>query len=235
MPAYSLRTANIWQDNTNLTVTPSIGVENTDWSPGNLGLIFGSARGTHTATTPAGWTLLAQSPSGYTYLWGRVMQSGDADPSFTWSGSSRKKMQCAIFSGDVYTDLSTIVAHSSVRTDGGALQMPYQGLTVTTDNCLVLICSSKSKTATSDATTVADEPGFTTIGWDTNTGATSNLAAWAYVQQTTAANITAGSWDLSFSPGVDEAESVRGFTVALKTSAAASTAPIVAYYQSMQD
>jgi len=222
MTAYTFRQAGAWAHTTTGTVTPTLGTESTHWDAGNLALAFVMTRlGTETVTAPGGWTLLATSTTGNVNLYGRILQAGDTDPVFTLSGTTAHDAQIAIFSGDVWSPVSTIVAHSAVLTDTSVSDFRYTGLTITTDDCLVLICGQKVKTATSNGTTVDAEPGFTEIG-ETGIAGTQVFAVWNYVQQTTAANITAGTWSQT---GTTEAATNRGFTLALKSLAASTAAP----------
>jgi hypothetical protein len=183
------------------------------WLNGDLGLAIAASRSVETITTPSGWTLLAAGSSGVPALYGRIMQGGDVAPTFVFSGTTRHVAQVASFSGDVYTDLATIVAHSTPRTEGSGADFPYDALSITTDNCLVLIVGQKTKTNATNGATINDEAGFTELGESGEDG-TRFFLVWNYVQQTTATNIAAGAWDFT---GATESLTRRGFTVALKS------------------
>ncbi len=227
MPAYTFNSAGAWVGAGTADVTASMP---TSWSVGNLGLLYACARAaSETITDPPGWYRLGASSSGHVALFGRILQSGDTAPTVTFSGTSNHRLNMCAFGGDVYTDLTSIVAHSQAHTNAGSTGFPYTGLTVSTDNCLVIACGSKTKTATADGSSVDAEAGFTRIGTVTGSG-TSLIAVWDYVQQTTQSSIGADGWTLT---GTTEGQTVGGFFVALKSG---SVAPIVAYYQSlMQD
>ncbi len=226
MPAYTFNSVGAWEGGSATSIAASMP---TSWSVGNLGLLYACARATsETITDPSGWTRLGASSSGNTALFGRILQSGDTAPTVTFSGTSNHRLNMCAFGGDVYTDLTSIVAHSQAHTNAGSAAFPYTGLTVSTDNCLVIACGSKTKTATSDGSSVDAEPGFTRLSTITGNG-TALIAVWDYVQQTTQSSIGADGWNLT---GTTEAQTVCGFFVALKTSGS-SVARLAAYYQSM--
>lgn len=136
--------------------------------------------------------------------------------SFDWSGTSESYVEAIEVSGDVHTDIASIVAVCAPRTSANSAGFPYEGATISIDDTFVIIAGQKNKTATSNGATVDAEAGFTEIGEYVGSG-TSSAAVWNYVQQTTAANITAGDWDFT---GSTETLTARGFTVALKTATA---------------
>lgn len=201
-------------------------------SAGNLILVWAYARSAETAPTVTGYTTLVSDDR--TALYGRIATNDASDNwSGDFSGTTRSFGLMSCWSGDVYTDLNTIVAHSSFRVPGSdADPNPFQwgtstpALTVTTDDCLVLICGRKTKTVTADGSTFAAEAGFTRIDYSCPAG-TRNIGIWDYVQQTTAANIAPGTWDRT--AGANESQTVNGLTIALKTSSTASTATPVTY------
>ena len=227
MPAYTHVYTSSWSG----TGSPALGTEGVDWSPGYLALAYISTRtNTEVITAAAGWTELELTSEGAAGLYGRVLQTGDTTPVFTFSGGSARACQIAIFSGSVYTDLASIVAATAVRTGASSATMPYEALTVPTNDCLVIIFGKKSKSTTSNGGTPSAEPGFTEIG-SRGVDGLAVSAVWNYVQQTTAANISAGDWTWS----VTETAQSSGFTVALKTAAVGSSARFAAYYSMMAD
>lgn len=197
----------------------------TGWQIGDLLLIATCARlSTETLATPAGWTLLADttaSTNDSLALYGRVAESGDTSPSLDWSGTSSARHQMAAFYGNVYTDLSTIVAHSAVAgSTSNTANLPNPALTVSTDECLIVAVGKKQKTATSDGATLTSPAGLDNrIG--TNVIAGSNLMmVWDYTQQATAANVGASVWTQSIAESLEYAS----LCVALRTTADATGA-----------
>jgi hypothetical protein len=188
----------------------------TGWTTGNLALLIASTRaGAVTVDSIAGWQELV-ADGGRIKVFGRILQPGDTAPSVTYTGAgSQRRAQLCVFSGDVYSDITTIV-HAATATTTIPATFPYEALTITDPNCLVLIVGFKYKTATSDGATVNNEAGFTRID---SAGAAGGQMhhVWDYVQQTSAVNVTAGEWDFT---GTTETLETRRATLALKSLAA---------------
>lgn len=196
---------------------------------GHLLLMLSCARaaaGTLNAS-PAGWTLLAETSSttdDELALFGRIA-TNDASDNVShdfWAGSTATRCQIAAFSGDVYTDLSTIVAHSAVSgSSSNTANIPNPAITITTDNCLVIGIGKKAKTTTSDGATFTSPAGLSNridSQWQTGTQVG---FVWDYTQQTTAANISASVWTQSVAESLNYASVI----VALKTLAAGTVWP----------
>ena len=220
MPAYTFRSVGAWTTAASGSATLGPVALPAGWQAGDLGLMLAAARSdaSPASSTATGWTSLQTSQNGQLTLFGRILQGGDTDPTITFSATSSHAAQIAAFYGDVWSPVSTIKAHGAFANDGNEAAGPiYPGLTITTADCLVIISAQKTKTSTSDGATINAEPGFTEIG---ETGIAGNRAfvVWNYVQQTTATNITSGTYDFT---GTVETQTARKFTVALKTLAAA--------------
>ena len=218
MPSYTFRSAGT-------TSTAGSPGDPAGKTSGDLLLMKAAARAaTETFNgAPTGWTLLKDTSTTtkeQLALMARIA-TGDANDTVTsydfWSGTSNNLTQIAAFSGDVYTDLATIVAHSVVAgsTDDTA-DLPYSALTITTDNCLVVSLGQKTKTATSDGATLTDPSELGTRINYTITNGTTQYHIWNYSQQTTATNIAGGIWDQS----IEESKNYASIVVALKTAAA---------------
>lgn len=169
---------------------------------------------------PAGWTLLAESSSTANdslALYGRIA-TNDANDDVShdfWSGSTSAVAQIAAFSGDVHTDLATIVAHSNFAgSAGNVANIPNPALTVTTANTLIIGIGKKSKTVTSDGATVTSPAGLDhRIGLRWSNGTVTGLV-WDYTQQTVPTNISASIWDQS----IEESAPYASLIVALLTA-----------------
>lgn len=184
---------------------------------GDLLLAYTEARLSTETLTQSWGTVLASFSGGNGHLICRIATNTSADDiSWDWSGTSTSSVQLTHWTGDVYDDCATIVAHSAVRTSGNSAGFPYEALTVTTDDTLVLIVGQKTKTTTTNGATINAEAGFTEIS-ESGPNGTESFRVWNYVQQTTATNITAGDWDFT---GTTETQTARGFTVALRTATA---------------
>lgn len=167
---------------------------------------------------PTGWTPI-EDGAGYTKeqiaLFGRIA-TDDANDNVShdfWDGSSVTACQIACFSGSVYTDLSTIVAHTAVTGDTGNVDIVSPALTITTPHTLVIGCAHKEKSTSSDGTTVTSPTGLSNrIGYNAPNGA-NIIFVWDYTIQTTASSISASVWNQS----VDESDSDQSsFIVSLK-------------------
>lgn len=217
MSAYTLRSVGSW------STTGSPG-DPAGKTAGDLLLMFASARlSTETLNAaPAGWTLLLDTSTAtkeQLALFGRIA-TGDANDSVSahdfWSGTSYNLSQIAAFSGDVWAGgLGSIIAHSVVAgSDNNTANLPHSALTISTAGCLVLVLGTKQKTVASDGASLTDPAWIgSRLGFRNDNGSTA-FSVWGYVQQTTAANISAGSWAQSIAESLHYASMV----VALKTA-----------------
>lgn len=200
------------QSGTGAALSPTIHASCAD---GNLMILYAAARGGAETLTVTGYTELASiTLAGSLKLFGRVKQAGDAAPAVDWSGTTSANAQIACFSGNVYTDLSTINAHTPTTNNATSVGFDYPAMTITTADTLVIIAGRKNKTLTGDGITINAEAGFTELG-ELATAGTANISVWNFVQQTAASNIVAGGWD----PAVAAYENLawNSITVSLKT------------------
>jgi hypothetical protein len=140
------------------------------------------------------------------------------------SGTSDARAQIACFTGDVYPDLATIVAHShGYIFSGSTADMPTDGMAITVPNCLIIGGAKKAKTSTSNGATITSPAGLShRIGSSWVNGSVVGFV-WDYEQQTDATDIAAGIWDQS----VEEGSYGSSLLVALKTVVPAVTLPDV--------
>lgn len=219
MSAYTLRSVGSWS-------TSGSPGDPEGKAAGDLLLMFASARLSSETinAAPTGWTLLLDTSTTtkeQLALFGRIA-TGDANDTVSahdfWSGTSYNLSQIAAFSGDVYDGgLGSIIAHSVVAgSDNNTANLPHSALTISTDDCLVLGLGTKQKTSTADGASLTDPAWIgSRLSFRGSDGSTS-LNVWGYVQQTTAGNISSGSWTQSIAESLHYASMV----VALKTSAA---------------
>lgn len=194
-PAYSLRAAGTAANGTSVTPGAPAGVV-----AGDLLLLAIMCRNnTDTFTTPTGWTPLSPSVNlTWGVLYGRIATgtAGDNPPTMASDGGTQCIAQIAAFSGDVYTDLASIV-HAVVDQTGNLASpngnnIQYNALSVSLNACLIIAWGAHNKTTTSNGATLAALSGFTEIGGPngTNPNGSSMSFYWGYQQQTTAANLS---------------------------------------------
>jgi hypothetical protein len=161
-------------------------------------------------------------------LYARIAQLGDTSPTFQWNPSIQAYSRITSFSGDVYTDLSTIVSTSSDRgtNASGALAVASTAVPAQT-NCMVIRGGHCVKTSTNNGSSFNDWTNnsglFTKVG---NTQLVQNGTALAaalwFWQQTTA---TGTSSDIANLTNTDSTGNTQGFTIILKTAATAVFVP----------
>lgn len=161
------------------------------FSAGNLlALCTGVRANGETLSAPAGWTLLTKdSVSPNIKIFGRIAQAGDTAPTIDWSASSQAFAQIACFSGDTPADVAAAIAFQQEQS-GTDSSLQYLRLTMGAAKTLILAAGKKSKTATSDGTTVDALSGFTQIGQTANSG-NNVVGYWGYQIQDACANINA--------------------------------------------
>lgn len=189
------------------------------WAQGDLLLLFASIRnsGTGTVDTPSGWTSLVAS--GNAAIFGRIARATDAAPTVTFTGGAAGAdtlAQIAALRG-TDQDITTVAHASQAQLNGSAQNIAYPALTVTTPGCAIVYAGWKQDDWTSVATiagaTEISDSVFSTAGSDAG-------EVWDYVIQTTAANISGGSFAVT---GGASAIS-RGITLALRPYQAPTTA-----------
>lgn len=179
--------------------------------------------------TISGWTRLSINTSAQcAALYARIAQSGDTSPTFQWDAGHQTYSRISSFTGVVYTDLTTIVATSNERATSttGAIAVNATSAP-SVANCLVLRGGRCLKTATNNGHTFND--------WTTDTGVYTKVGGTQVVQngnalagglwfwqQTTAAATSADGANLSTA---DAAGNSQGYTVVLKSQAAAIVVP----------
>lgn len=182
-----------------------------------------------TLSVPSGWDVLYQNDSDNTTLAFLVrIATGDTSDDLSaadlWTGASASKWsQIAAFRGGE-TDLGQLlVAAASVGTTGTAADIPSAGLAPGADNCLVIACGKKQKTATADGCTFSTDPtGISNRISSAAASANACMAVWSYVIQTTASTLSASSWNQS----PDENLAYAASTISLR-AATTATAPSI--------
>ena len=225
MPAYTHRATGTVASNSNsalLSPGAPAGVQ-----VGDL-LIMPTAAYTVSATIltePTGWTqivapLIADNPGPTIAIYARVADGTANDtPTVRWNAGNDTLAAISAFSGDVYTDLATIIAHSaSSQITGTNNNLGAAALTISTNDTMVVNFTVRRKTATSNDATTVSHAQFTKRWQEIQTG-TALVAAFGSLQQTTAANYDGTVWTRD---GTAEAGADVNITLALKTQAAAA-------------
>lgn len=179
--------------------------------------------------TISGWTKVSPSVSALgAALYLRVAVGGDTSPTFQWDASHQAGSRIFCFSGDVYTDLSTIISISNDRGAATTGRIAVFGTAAPSQaNCLVIRGGRCVKTATNNGSTFGDwltDSGiYTKIGGTqlVQNGSALAAACW-YWQQTTA---TATSADLALLTNTDTSANAQGFTIVLKPLTATVITP----------
>ncbi len=223
-----IATGTLHNSTADLTVTIPAG-----YSDGDLIVIAAMARtGSETLVTPSGYEVLYKSTTSSMWFLGKYASGTESSASLDFSGSSRHVAQAAIFRGVKPTLLSGAIDGTAQSTDGGASALSYPAITPTENGCLVLMLGRWAQTSIS---ALSSDPisGFTELGdlHANQGGSLSLLFLWNYQIQSTAATVSASTWPIL---GTPEADTQQSIALALK-AASGSVAPIVAYYQSMQD
>lgn len=166
---------------------------------------YSRAGGTVTAS---GWTPLANVGSSRTVLFGRVSDGGGEDTGvFVSSIETPIAAQIARFSGGPAT-LTGIVHASQTQFNSAEVDLDTPALTVTEDGCLKIWVGSKEDNF---GPTVTPPGGSTLIG-ESNYDSTSDLwMPWSYLIDTTAANISASTFDSASASTADS----RSIVIAL--------------------
>ena len=175
----------------------------------DLLLCFASTRnsGTGTVNTPTNWTQLLAS--GNVALLGKRYDGVESMPTITYTGGAANEDTIARIAAFRNADLSPVTTQAQLN--GSAQDIAYPGLTITEDDLAVVVGGWKQD----DFTSVATLAGMTEVGETSSTAGNDASQVWDYVIQTTAANITAGS----FSVTGGAAAISRGFAIALRHAA----------------
>lgn len=167
-----------------------------------------------------GWTQLFAGNSGApsVEVWARIADGSATDtPTVTWSASGFKLGWIEAYSGDVYTDLATIVAHTNNVQGGSLSSIVVPTLTVTTDNTLLYCFGAKVKTATSnDATTLTTNAGSPSLVQRQQSFTSGNalMAASGSAIETTATSYDGADFTRD---GTDESANYRSIIMALQS------------------
>lgn len=198
----------------NGSVTPGLP---TGWAAGNLCvlLVMSQLTASDVITDPSGWTVLANRGT-HSKLYGRIMVGGDTAPTISFSQSNGHISQIECFSGNVYTDLSTIVHTSNTSFSSSATVPSIPNITISQADTLVIIAGSHLKTATSNGSTYDDVASFTEIAEERPSGSLMDFV-WNYSQQTTATSLSGVTRTMT---GTTESGQVVGLSVSLKSTTA---------------
>jgi len=179
-----------------------------------------------TAAEDTGWTNIYEDTDGTTpdiEVWARVADGGANDAAtIDWSGVDDATAWISAYSGDVYTDVATIVSASNPATGGGQVSDISLGtLDVTVDDTLVFHFGCKKKTATSnDATTLtAPSGGGTTKRAQVLVAGNGFFVISSDVAQTTATDHDGSNFTRN---GTNEAANVSSISLSLLSETAAA-------------
>lgn len=184
---------------------------------GRLALLFAGPENGATETnlniSSGGWTELAARGT-HTKIFGRILTGGDATPTVDFQVTARHFAQIAEFTGDVPATLTGIV-HAEADQFNGTVTVPnVPNLTITVDDCLVIIAGWHNKTAASDGSTYDNVPNFTEIAESRPAGTDIDFV-WNYWQQTTATSISGVTRAMT---GTTNASAATGISLALLTA-----------------
>lgn len=192
----------------NASVAPAL---HASTAVGDLVIVHASIRGTSaTVTTPAGWTLIGGTAN--VAIFGKIAAASEPAPTIAFVGGAAGDdtiAQAATFRG--IEPYAGSVAFN-IQTNGSAQNVAYPALTVPAINHAVIVGGWKQD----DSTGWAAIAGFTEIGESNPTAGNDASMAWDYQIQTTATNLSAGSFTIT---GGAAAVS-KGFTLLVRPAAA---------------
>lgn len=195
MPTYAVQTpvAAALAASANSTASDSVTPALPAHQPGDVLLIFAAVRnsGTGSIVTPDGWTALVTN--GNCVLLGRVARENDTGPTIRAAAGATNEtlMARAFVAQGVDRDLATAVHASATSSNVSAANITVPALTITEDNCLVLVLGWKQD----DWTSVAALSGqlFSELFEDPSTLGSDAGIVVDWKVETTAANVTATS------------------------------------------
>lgn len=164
-----------------------------------------------TLDTPTGYTELREE---YTtnddagiVVFGKIAGASETDPDVDHNGFGSGDVsvcQSHTFRESAGLDIGTVVAHEAGEDNPGSTgTMEHVGLTVSTDNTLVLVCSSKAESWASVDTLTTDAYSWTEImDYDTDSGGDIGVAC-DYLIQTTAQSVSSGTFTVNTASGSD--------------------------------
>jgi len=191
------------------------------FSAGNLLLLQTGANSiTLGPPTISGWTKLTTNTTvPCDAIYGLVAAGGETAPTLTWDASHQAYSRIVSFSGDVYTDLSTIVVQASERATTSTGKIAVNSTSAPSmANCLVIRGGHCIKTATNNGASFND--------WITDSGIYTKIGSTQLVQSGTAlaaalwydnqAAATATSSDTAGLTNTDSSGNTQGYTLILQ-------------------
>jgi hypothetical protein len=172
----------------NATVNPALPAGLVE---GQTMLMLASIRnsGTGTVNTPTGWQPLAAS--GNLALFGRVAGSSESVPAVSFTGGVANADTIAQIAS--FNNLPLNVVTSNTQLNASAANVAYPALTITVANGVVVYAGWKQD----DSTGWAAVAGTAELGEANPTAGDDASQAWDWVAQTTATNVSAGSFTVS--------------------------------------
>lgn len=222
------------QDGAHTTSTNPTATLPPTYTTDDLLLLFINKRDVSETITVApdqGYVLLGEDDAGVEtsaiWIYGKIATSGsETAPTWTFSGTATASYFMASFRDSLGPTAIGSIVHALAKGDtttNNAATITYPALTITVDNCLVLVMGRKRK-AVDEATTVNALAGFTEIDEFRRTNASSTIAVWTYQIQTTATSITSGT--LALTTWTEASTTERALTIALLATAVATLDPI---------
>ena len=220
MAAYTLPpTVGSWASNTDssaLSVTAPA-------SPSGKLLLLVTANRAESVSAPSisGWTLLSSHyVGGGIEVWARIGDGTATDsPTVDWSGTNDSSAVILAYAGDVYSDLSTIVAHSATYDVSSINTLPLPAVSgASVNDCLVFAVGRKNKTSTSNDATAVSHVSLNVRAQFIGTGFDQAIGV-ADSQQTTATNYDGTDFTIN---GTSESLAANGIVLYLRTAMASS-------------
>lgn len=217
MPAYTFRATGTTATNGGTPGLPA-GLQEDD-----LMLLFGRSRGADGTdwTVPSGYVALFDNGTAPRItIFGKTAGPSETAGAVTLGGTSSGYSVIVAFHGDVYTDMATIVTHlayqSGINSDILTAAFEWADAAAAVDDCLLVGFGSKSKDADSDGATIAPPSNLPNEIYEfVEDGAFGVADGVAYVQQTTAQDLTADQWTVS----LPDSRAYKSVILALRTAA----------------
>lgn len=158
-------------------------------------------------------SLHSRATNGQVELFAKIAD-GTETGNVTVSADQTTRVHAAIacFSGGPASLVS--IAHTTGNAGGSGTHVPFGAMTITQDNCLVLLVGRKNINWTS----AGDVSNFTEL---TESNASTQSMVWNYWIQTTQTNVSAGQWSITG----DSSGSRNSIGIALLPGSALSNAP----------
>lgn len=172
---------------------------------GDLLLIWAAIRNDPTGfpDLPAGYNQVAGF--GSTGLFARIMQTGDAAPTVTFTGGAAGDDTIAQMAAFRHAHQSATFVESQANT--GVQNIAYPGAIIRRNNQLVIVAGWKRD----DWTSVATIAGMAEIGEPDSTAGNDAGVVWDYQIQTTATDIAAGSFTVTGGAVADSLSTIATF------------------------